>query len=592
MLHSKLSKMMNRFAEWRIRHIGNDTFVILAAFVVGTVTSLAAVLLKVTVHEIKYLVETLIYLHQSEWLYFIYPLLGILLCTIYVQVFRKGELGRGIGLVLVSILKKNANVEKHKMSSQMISSVLTVGFGGSAGLEAPIVVTGSAFGSRIGNAFRMNIKEKTLLIACGAAAGISAIFNCPVAGVIFALEVVLAQATVPAFIPVLIASATSAVVSKIIYKGQPFFRITDEWPVADIPLFIVLGLISGLMSVYCIRTYLKSEQLFIKRKKPYQNTIICGVLLGGLTFLFPPLYGEGYNNILELFTGNYSALMAYSPFANYISGDYFFLLLAIVLMFTKVLATGLTIGGGGNGGMFGTSLYSGAFMGFAFSEIVNMTGIASTNPAHFIAIGMAGLLSGVIHAPMTAIFLIAEITGGYTLFVPLMIVSALSYFICKYFETYSVYTKKLALAGELYVNDKDKIVLEKIELSSLVENDFAEVSISSNLGHLVEVIGRSKRNIFPVTDQHHYLHGIILLDDIRHVMFQQEKYTTTGVKDLMIQPPAILMMNEKMSDVMKKFVDTNAWNLPVLENNRYKGFVSKSSIFTRYRDLLIEEQSE
>lgn len=592
MLHRQLSLFMNRFAQWRVRHIGNSTFVILTAFLVGTITSLAAVLLKVTVHEIMQLVKTIISLYNSDWLYFIYPFAGLLLCTLYVKVFLKGDLGRGIGLVLVSILRKNANVEPHKMYSQMMSSILTVGFGGSAGLEAPIVVTGSAFGSRIGKALRMNIKEKTLLIACGAAAGISAIFNCPVAGVIFALEVILAQATVPAFIPILIASATSSVVSKIIYTGQPFFRITDEWPVSNFPIFIAMGLICGLMSVYCLRAYLKTEDFFLKRKKPIQNALICGALLGGLTFLLPPLYGEGYNNIIELFNADLKSITSFSPFAGFIPDTYFFMLIVIALMFTKVFATAFTIGGGGNGGMFGSSLYCGAFLGFAVSQFINGSGLATVKPTHFIAIGMAGLLSGVIHAPLTAIFLIAEITGGYTLFVPLMIVSALSYFISKYFEPYSVYTKKLALTGELYINDKDKIVLEKIKLDELIENDFAEININAKLGNLIEVVSKSKRNIFPVTDSEHQLQGIILLDNIRQVMFQQDKYETTEVKDLMIQPPATLNLHDSMTEVMNKFVDTNAWNLPVIDNNCYKGFVSKSSIFTNYRNQLIEENKE
>ncbi len=592
MLRKKITGLLNRFAHWRLRHIGDDTFLILAAALTGIITSICAVLLKMSVHYIQEVVQKGIFVNQVEWMYLFYPLIGILLCTFYVQIFLHSELGRGTGLVLVAISRKYANVERHKMYSQMVSSILTVGFGGSAGLEAPIVVTGSAYGSRIGNALRMTLREKTLLIACGAAAGISAIFNCPIAGVIFAMEVILIRTTVPAFIPILIAAATSSLVSKILYSGQPFFRITDDWNVSSTPYYIAFGLLCGLLSVYNIRVYSKCEEWFAKIKKPFAASIICGILLGILVFVFPPLYGEGYSNILGILHGDFQQLFLQSPMNGMMNQHFELLVFGSALALTKVFATSLTIGGGGNGGMFGSSLYAGAFLGLIFTEIIKLSGLAELNSIHFIVIGMAGLLSGVIHAPLTAIFLIAEITGGYTLFIPLMIVSALSYFITKYFEPYSVYTRKLAKRGLLVFNNPDQDVLNHIRLKNLVENDFASVSLNGKLAELIEKIGTSKRNLFPVLDELGQLHGVIVLDDIRSMMFDQSKYGTVKISDIMTRPPATLDIDEDMPSVMQKFETTQAWNLPVIKENKYIGFVSKSNIFTRYRSQLIEDLSK
>ncbi len=589
MIKIRYIRYLNRFANWRIKYIGDHTFLVLVAVVIGIVTSVLAVLLKKGVEFIREQVQHGIFLHDVDWMYLIYPVIGIFLCNLYVQFFLKGNLGRGTGRVLLDISRNNANVDKHKMHSQMISSLLTVGFGGSAGLEAPIVVTGSAHASRLGNALRMSFKEKSLLIACGAAAGISAIFNCPIAGVIFAMEVILIRATVPAFIPILMSSATSAVVSKMIYSGQPFFRITDEWMMNALPFYIVLGILCGLVSVYNIRLYSVCENIYGKFKNPYLATMICGSLLGVFIFILPPLYGEGYNTITDILHGNFNSLFVHSPFAGLSDYPWAILLVGSLLMLTKVFATSLTIGGGGNGGMFGSSLYAGGFLGLIFTEAMRLTGIANLNREHFIVIAMAGLLSGVIHAPLTAIFLIAEITGGYTLFVPLMIVTALSYFITRYFEPYSVYTRKLAKVGELVMNNPDYDVLNHIRLESLIERDFASVPLEGNLGNLVNAVADSKRNLFPVLDEEGELHGVIVLDNIRSLMFDTEKYDEMKIIDMMQRPPAMIHTSDSMSNVMQKFEDTEAWNLPVLKNGKYIGFVSKSNIFTRYRSQLIHD---
>ncbi len=585
----RISPWLDKFAQWRTKNIGERTFLVLVAMLTGIITSILAVLLKVIIRFVQHLIQEDIISKNAEWSYMILPFFGILLCSIYVQRYLSGNLGRGTGLLLVDISKNNANIPKHKLFSQMISSVFTVSFGGSAGLEAPIVVTGSAYGSNLGKALRMTLREKTILIACGAAAGISAIFNCPTAGVIFAMEVILARVTVPVFIPILIASATSAVVSKLLYTGQPFYRVTNEWTFSSIPYFIVLGLICGLLSVYSIRVFSKGESFFVKLKRPYLKSVFCGALLGMLIFVFPPLYGEGYPNILNILHADYGHLFNYTPLSYLVMNKYGVLIMAAALMLTKVFATMFTIGGGGNGGMFGSSLFAGSFLGLLFVEGLRMMGIAELDHVQFIVVAMAGLLSGVIHAPLTAIFLIAEITGGYTLFVPLMIVSALSYFVTKYFEPYSVYTRKLAISGELVLNNPDFEVLNHLHLKDLVEKDFTPVLLSGTLRDLIKVIPESKRNLFPVVDHFNQFHGVILLDDIRALMFKPEKYDTLMIRDLMQRAPAELEIKEPMSAVMKKFEDTQAWNLPVLVGMKYEGFVSKSAIFSNYRNQLIED---
>jgi len=581
--------LQTHFAEWRVGKIGDKTFLVMAAVLTGIITSVLAVVLKVTVHFIQGIVQSGITTYKIGWMYIIYPLIGIFLSTLYVQRFLKGDLGRGTGLLLVDISRKRANVAKHKMYSQMISSMFTVGFGGSAGLEAPIVVTGSSYGSRIGNIFRMTLKEKTILIACGAAAGLSAIFNCPIAGVVFALEVILARVTVPVFIPILIASATSAVVSKLIYTGQPFYRISEEWDLSSIPFFLVLGLVSGLLSVYNIRVFSSAEDFFSKYKRPYVKSIVCGILLGIGIFFFPPLYGEGYSNLLKILNGDYFHLLENTPLGFLSLNRWTILLFAFMLMMLKVIATSLTINGGGNGGMFGSSLFTGAFLGMIFAETINMLGIAKLDAVQFVVVAMAGMLSGAIHAPLTAIFLIAEITGGYMLFVPLMIVSALSYFVSKYFEPYSVYTRKLALRGDLVLNNHDHEVLTHLRLPDLVEKDFITVPLNGKLRSLIEVIPKSKRNLFPVIDENKCLSGVIVLDDVRQLMFETEKYDEVLIRDIMTRPPETIQLYDDMSLVMKKFEDTQTWNLPVIKDKKYFGFISKSAIFSSYRTQLVED---
>jgi len=587
----KFSDLIERTNDWRLRHISNKNFLIVVSIIVGLIAGLAAILLKTVVHYIQHFLRWILEDEKFNFLLFAFPLIGILLTVYYVQRFRKGKIGRGIPNILISIAKRSSNIERDKTYSHIITSALTVGFGGSAGLEAPIVVTGAAIGSITAKDFKMNYRERTLLLACGVAAGISAIFNSPIAGVLFAVEVILVEFSLPAFVPLLIASATAAVLSNLLYKDQLFFLITKGWHMNAIPFYIVLGIGMGLISVYVTRISVFVEGLFTSKKKPYLKAIIGGIVLGVMIFILPPLYGEGYYSVENLLGGHYERLLANSLFTGFIGNHWFLILIAVIIILVKMVATSVTIGAGGNGGIFAPSLFIGAMSGFVFAHALNLLGFIELTEANFIVAGMAGALSGVMHAPLTAIFLIAEITGGYVLFVPLMIVSAISFLIARYFEPYSIYMRKLVAKG-LHKRDRDKIVLNKIKLKNMVETDFVNVTSENTLGELVDKIAHSKRNIFPVLDEDGHLQGIVLLDSIREIMFHHEKYNTIHVKDLMSQPPCILDVNEEMHDVMKKFDSYNSWNLPVTEGNKYTGFVSKSAIFTKYRQLLIKQSDQ
>lgn len=591
-LYFLLNTMLAQFLKWRIKHISNKNFLVISSILVGLVAGLAAVLLKVFVHYIQISLQESESAQNRNLLFFIFPLIGILLTVLYVQIFRNGKLGRGISNILLSISKKQSQVAPDKMHSHIVSSGITVGFGGSAGLEAPIVVTGSAIGSNIAKLLKLKTNERTLLLASGAAAGISAVFNSPIAGVIFAMEVLLAEFTIPAFIPLLIASATAAVVSNVLYSEKLFFLITKGWNVEALPFYIMLGLVTGMLSVYITRTTLKVEGLLNKWNEPYKKAITGGIVLGIMIFFFPPLYGEGYITIKQLLDGNYEKVLANSFIYDYVGHDWAILGFVGVIILIKIIATSITIGSGGNGGIFAPSLFTGALIGFFFSYGVNITGLSLLTIPNFIVVGMAGVLSGVVHAPLTAIFLIAEVTGGYALFVPLMIVSALSYFIARYLEPYTVYTKKLALKGYLPGGNKDKVVLNQMKLKKLIETDFTIIEKNMSLGELVEVISQSKRNIFPVINEKQEIIGIINLDNIREIMFQQEKYNSEKVENLMTPPSSIIDINTNMQKVMDFFETHKVWNLPVTDNGKYIGFVSKSKIFTEYRSQLIKQAQQ
>jgi CIC family chloride channel protein len=517
--------------------------------------------------------------------------LGILLSVWVVKFFLKGKLDKGLAHIHYTIAQKSSIIPKEQMYAQIVTSSLTVGLGGSAGLEAPIVITGAAFGSNYARTYHLSYKERTLLLACGVAAGIGAAFNAPIAGVLFALEVLLIDIGISAFTPLIISAATGALISKIALQDDILlsFHLLQPFNYNNVIWYILLGLLAGMVSVYHSRVFIKLESVFSKSpNKTYINVFIGGFSLAILLYVFPSLFGEGYESIKALSTLKPENLLNNSFFESYQYNEWFVLAFVGALIFMKVVATSLTLGSGGNGGNFAPSLFVGSYLGFFVSRCLNMLQIGKLPESNFAIVGMAGILSGLYHAPLTAIFLIAEITGGYTLMIPLMIVSSISYAVSKYFEPFAMDVKKLGLSGEALTDDRDKNVLTTIKTSNLIETNFQQVSANDSLGQLVEIIAISKRNIFPVIGSNRRLVGIILLDNIRDIIFKTEMYDSIKAKDIMIQAPTLIYSYESMDAVMEKFDETGAWNLPVIEEGQYLGFISKSSVFTSYRSKLKE----
>ena len=475
------------------------------------------------------------------------------------------------------------------MYSHVLTSAITVGLGGSAGLESPMVTTGSSIGANFARTYHLLYKDRVLLLASGAAAGIAAAFNSPITGVLFALEVLLADVSISAFIPLIIAAAVGALCSKMILKEGILLSFSHQQPFnyENIPFYIILGLLAGLVSVYYVRVFSKIERVFAARKKKaYANAIIGGTILAFLIFLFPSLFSEGYSSIKSLAEMKPELLLKNSVLESVSNNQWFLLAFVGVVMMVKVIATSVTINSGGNGGNFAPSLFVGAYLGYIFSRFVNLLGIAKLPESNFTLVAMSGILSGIFHAPLTGIFLIAEITGGYDLMIPLMLVSAISFAVMKYFEPYSMDAKKLAKKGHVLTKDKDKTILAALKTNAIIETGFHQVAPETTLGELVDIVAHSSRNIFPVVDKLNRLHGVITLDNIREIMFKHELYEKVTVKELMRLPLATITPGESMHAVMKKFDETGAWNLPVIENEEYKGFISKSSVFSSYRQML------
>ncbi|MCF6360544.1 MAG: chloride channel protein [Cyclobacteriaceae bacterium] len=582
-------QLLHKFLVWRIRHISDRNFLIVLGLFIGIFSGLAAVSLKWTVHFIgHFLMDNKIF-ETQKLLYIVYPFIGILLTVLISKYLLKEHLGHGITNILYVISKRSSIISRAKMYSRMFTSAITVGFGGSVGLEAPIVVTGSAIGSNIGRLMHLGYKKRTLLIACGAAGSISAIFNSPIAGVIFAIEVLLPEVTIAMFIPLLISSVMGSLTSHSILGSEILFsfKLKDEFTINDVPFVVVFAALAGLLSVYFTRTTFYIENLIGKIKSQLSRAAIGGVVLGIIILFLHPLYGEGYTTIKTILNGNASSIFADSIFFEGMNSSLFLVLLMAAVVLIKPVASAVTIGSGGSGGVFAPSLFIGGTFGFLFATVVNMiAGAPVLSISNFTLMGMSGVMSGVLHAPLTAIFLIAEITSGYTLFVPLMLVSAIAYSTTVYFEPYSLYSRSLAKTGDLIPKDKDKLVLGVINLNKIIETDLLKVSPMATLRELVMLVRSSKRNIFPVVNDNGSLVGIVTLDDIRQIMFDTDSYDTMTVEQLMHSPPASVSSQENMQSVMHKFESTGAWNLPVIDHGIYVGFLSKSRIFNTYRNKL------
>jgi len=581
--------------EWRRSHLSEKQFTYILAVVVGVLSGIIALTIKNSVHLIEHVLTGGFFQEYNYVLYIFYPILGIFLAQWFIRKVVKQKVNHGIPNTLHAISKKNGLVRKHNLYSSVVSAAITVGFGGSAGLEGPTVGTTSAWGANIGTLFKLPYKTRTLLIGCAASAAMASLFNAPIAAIVFSIEVIMLDLTTASLIPLLLASA-SATITSYFFLGDDIlfhFNITDDFELSHLPYYLGLGVFTGLASVFFYLGYTRISKVFDRMKSQNSRTIVGGTVLGLLLFVMPPLYGEGYQVINSIIEGHPFEILKNSLFEGYMGNMLVLLAFVFALGLFKVIATTLTFRAGGIGGTFAPTLFMGAMFGFFFAKSINYFGIGDLPESNFTLVAMAGLMAGNLHAPLMAIFLIAEITGGYELFVPLMLTASISFVTVKQFVPHSIYTAQLARRGELITHDKDQAVLTLMKLHREIETDFTCVDPYDKLGHLVKVIAKSKRNLFPVVDENKNFIGVVNLNEVRHIIFNQEMYESTFVHDLMNDAPEYVRKEDTMDMVMDKFETSMAWNLPVLnDEGHYLGFVSKSKIFSAYRGMLKEVYSD
>ncbi len=578
-----------KLLAWREEHIRERHFILILSFVVGILASFAAYLLKSFIHFIHMqLTENFSQLHVNYW-YLVFPVIGILLTSLFVRYIIRDDISHGVTKILHAISQRKSIIKLHNVWSSLVGSSITIGFGGSVGAEAPIVLTGSAIGSNLGRFFKMDQRTMMLMIGCGAAGAVSGIFKAPIAGLMFTLEVLMIDMTLGSVIPIMISSVTATTFSYVVSGHTFMFKFADNanFDVERIPFYVLLGIVCGLVSLYFTRGMNKIEGIFRKITNPWKKLALGGIILSVLIFFFPPLYGEGYDTIESLINGDTASVLDRTFFQHLGDSAWVLILYLSLIVFFKIFATASTNGAGGVGGIFAPSLFLGSLVGFVFATATNLLGF-QLSLENFSLAGMSGMMSGVMHAPLTGVFLIAELTGSYSLFMMLIIVSTVSYMTIKIFEKHSLYAMRLAQRGELITHNKDKAVLTLMKMNSVIEKDFQVLHPEMTLGELVKIISLSKRNLFPVVNkENQVLIGVLLLDEVRNIMFRPELYNRMTVRKLMISPPAILHQDLSMEDVMQQFEDTAAWNLPVVDaQKRYVGFVSKSKIFNSYREVL------
>lgn len=583
------SKFYQRIHSWRLRHISPRNFVLILSLLAGCLGGLAAIMLKNAVYLGHLLLMNVISIRSFNLLYLILPFIGILITYLYVKYLVRDNIGHGISRILHSISKSNSIIKAHNMYTSMIASTITVIFGGSVGLEAPIVLTGSAIGSNLGRYLRVDYKTLTLLVGCGAAGAIAGIFKAPIAGVIFAMEVLMLDLTMASLIPLMISSTAGAILAYFFMGPAVLFSFevsAHPFTMHNLPFYALLGLLCGIVSIYFTKANMSIEKQFKRMPRGAMRMLAGGLITSLLVFLFPPLFGEGYETLNNLLEGNGLKLLEGSIFAS-MGNNYFLLLLFLVfILIFKVVAMSATTGGGGVGGVFAPSLFMGGVTGFFLSKSVNFFLNGRLPESNFALAGMAGVMAAVMHAPLTAIFLIAEITGGYQFFVPLMLTSVVAYLTIIPFEPHSIYTKRLAESGELITHHKDKAVLSRLSIESLIERNFITTSPDATLGEFVKLVAKSQRNVFPVIDQENNFLGVIFINDIRHIIFEHDQYDTVYIRNLMYMPDTLIEMNATMEDVAQKFAETSHYNLPVLKDGKYIGFVSRANVFSAYRKLV------
>ncbi len=573
-----------------IRQIRHRQLILALSLVIGLLSGLAAILLKNLTHFVEHRSRSLLFGSLSSDIPYIFPLLGIFLTVLFVKYLVKQDIGHGVSKILFAISKRKGHLKSHNTYTSMIASSLTVGLGGSVGLEAPIVLTGASIGSNIGRFFRFNYKSVVLLVGCGAAGAIAGIFKAPIAALVFAFEVLMLDLTTWSIVPLLLATVTATTVSYFLLGEQVVFAFTISEPFVlnHLPFYLLLGIFTGLISLYFTRMNMWVEHTMGRINKQFVRTLVGGTLVSVLIFVMPQLFGEGYSTLKTLLTGHSSELFNETLFEGIHNHSHFLILFFLLLTLFKVIAMAITTGSGGIGGIFAPALFVGGMSGATLGKALNLFTPATISENNFALVGMAGVMSGVMHAPLTGIFLIAEITGGYTLFIPLIITATISYVTILAFEKQSVYTKRLAQRGELITHHKDKAVLSMLSVEEVLEKDFKKVDVNGKLADLVKAVSKSRRNLFPITNEENELVGIINLADIRDILFNTELYDKVEIKEIMQAPQSIIDKGDKMEQVLEIFENTESWNLPVTDNHKYLGFISRSKIFTSYRKLLKE----
>ncbi len=572
---------------WRLRHIKQHQFILILSVLVGIGSGLAAVILKNTLYYTNYFLTNGFSYHGVYYLFLTFPVVGIILTMLFIRYLVKDNISHGVSKVLYAISKNNGQIRPHNTFSSLVACTLTLGFGGSVGPEAPIVLTGSAIGSNLARFFRLDYKTTTLLIGCGAAGAIAGIFEAPIAGAIFVLEILMLDLTVTTLIPLLITTVTASLVAYLLMGNEVLFSFTLNSPfiLRHIPFYMMLGIFTGLVSVFFIRGSIGIETLLKKTNTP-ARVGIAGILLAALIFVYPSLFGEGYTVLKSVINGHGELIGNSSLFGGLKHNHWSFLIIIFGLIILKVVAMALTQGSGGIGGTFAPSIFVGAICGYFFANLLNSVFGLHISQSNFALVGMAGVMAGVMHAPLTAIFLIAEITGGYQLLTPLIMVSAIAYLTSHIFESHSIYTRQLAARKELITHDKDKTVLFFMSPRQLIETNFAKVGPDATLGELVKIVATASRNIFPVVDTEQNFHGIVMLDNIRQIMFDQTIYEETLVKDLLFMPNYAIDPDDSMDEVIQLFQQSDRYNLPVLKNGKYLGFISRANVFSQYREML------
>ena len=588
-MFKKTIRRLEDLIVWGQNRLTSKQFIFLSSVLVGISAAFAVIVLKTFAHWVFSFATYINGILKLSFINSILPVIGIFLTVVVVKKLLGGTLEKGTSQILYSVAKKAGIIPKKQMYEQIITSSLTVGLGGSAGLESPIVITGAAFGSNYAQRYNLSYKDRTLLIGCGVAAGIAAAFNAPIAGVLFAVEVLLVDVSIAAFTPIMIAAATGALVSVIVMDETILlsFKQQQVFDYHNIPFYLALGLFTGFIAVYYSRNFQRTERFFgLLRMNPYKKALFGASILALIIFIFPTLFGEGYESIKVLSESDPGQLLENTLFSEFRDNNWVLLVFVGLTMMVKVFATAITLGSGGNGGNFAPSLFLGSYVGFFFAKLLNMTGLTNLPVSNFTMIGMAGILSGLFHAPLTAIFLIAEITGGYNLMIPLMIVSSISFAVSKRFEKHSMDIKHLVKKGHAFTSNKDTNILSTLDIHKIIQTDYLTVTPDENLTKLVDLISHSNQVIFGVINNEKELLGVVHFNDIREIIFSDFKVRYTTVREVMRNPKATISPSDTMEMVMNKFENTQVAYLPVINNGKYYGFISKALALEAYRTKL------